>query len=256
MNLKLMALKIRKVLVSQPEPNNPKSPYFELAKKYNLKIDFRPFILVEGISAKDFRQQKINIPDFTAVVFSSKTAIDHFFRIAEEMRITIPDNMKYFCITENVAFYLQKYIVYRKRKIFHGKAKFEDLIDMIVKHKEENFFVPLSEPHKTDIPDLLTKNNVRFAVGSMYRTISRGFDSEDLDYDILVFYSPSGIKSLKENFPSFTQGEIKMAAFGPTTAEAVTNEGFRLDIQAPNPKAPSMTMALDCFIRDFNKNKR
>jgi uroporphyrinogen-III synthase len=251
-----MALKIRKVLVSQPEPNNPKSPYFELAKKYNLKVDFKQFIQVEGISAKDFRQQKINVQDFSAVVFSSKTAIDHFFRLADEMRLTIPDDMKYFCITESVAFYLQKYIVYRKRKIFHGKAKFEDLMDIITKHREENFFVPLSEPHKTDIPDLLTKSNIRFTVGTMYRTISRGFDSTELDYDILVFYSPSGIKSLKENFPSFKQGEIKIAAFGPTTAEAVTNEGFRLDIQAPNPKAPSMTMALDCFIRDFNKGNR
>jgi uroporphyrinogen-III synthase len=249
-------LKIRKVLVSQPGPNNPKSPYFELAKRYNLKIDFRQFIQVEGISAKDFRQQKINLLDFSAIVFTSKTAIDHYFRICDEMRITVPETMKYFCITENVAFYLQKYIVYRKRKIFHGKANFDDLIDIIVKHRDENFFVPLSEPHKTDIPDMLRKNNVRFNVGTMYRTISKGLDAQDLDYDILVFYSPSGIKSLKENFPSFIQGEKKIAAFGPTTAEAVTNEGFRLDIQAPNPKAPSMTMALECFIRDFNKNNK
>ena len=249
-------MKIRKILVSQPEPANPKSPYFELAKKHNLRIDFKQFIQIEGISAKDFRQQKINLAEFTAVVFTSKTAIDHYFRICEEMRITVPDNMKYFCITENVAFYLQKYIVYRKRKIFHGKAKFEDLIDVIVKHKEETFFVPLSDPHKTDIPDLLKKHRVTFTIGNMYRTISRDFDGEELDYDILVFYSPSGIKSLKENFPSFIQGEKKIAAFGPTTAEAVTNEGYRLDIQAPNPKAPSMTMALDCFIRDYNKNNK
>lgn len=242
--------------MSQPEPANPKSPYFELAKKHNLRIDFKQFIQIEGISAKDFRQQKINLAEFTAVVFTSKTAIDHYFRICEEMRITVPDNMKYFCITENVAFYLQKYIVYRKRKIFHGKAKFEDLIDVIVKHKEETFFVPLSDPHKTDIPDLLKKHRVTFTIGNMYRTISRDFDGEELDYDILVFYSPSGIKSLKENFPSFIQGEKKIAAFGPTTAEAVTNEGYRLDIQAPNPKAPSMTMALDCFIRDYNKNNK
>jgi uroporphyrinogen-III synthase len=249
-------LKIRKVLVSQPEPNNPKSPYFELAKKYNLKIDFRQFIQVEGVSAKDFRQQKINITDFTAVVFTSKTAIDHFFRICDEMRITVADTMRYFCITESVAFYLQKYIVYRKRKIFHGKSKFEDLIDIIVKHREENFFVPLSDPHNSDIPDMLARNSINHTIGTMYKTISRGLDSKDLDYDILVFYSPSGIKSLKENFPAFTQGEVKIAAFGPTTAEAVTHEGFRLDIQAPNPQAPSMTMALDCFIRDFNKNNK
>ncbi len=249
-------MKIRKVLVSQPEPQNPKSPYFELAKKYNLKIDFKQFIQVEGISSKDFRQQKINLLDFGAVIFTSKTAIDHYFRICEEMRITVPDTMKYFCISESVAFYLQKYIVYRKRKIFHGMSKFEDLIEIMAKHKEENFFVPLSEPHKADIPDMLTKSGLKYATGTMYRTISRDFNSTELDYDLLVFFSPSGIKSLKENYPSFKQGEIKIAAFGPTTAEAVTNEGFRLDIQAPNPNAPSMTMALDCFLRDFNKGNK
>jgi len=242
--------------VSQPEPQNPKSPYFELAKKYNLKIDFKQFIQVEGISAKDFRQQKINLLDFGAVIFTSKTAIDHYFRICEEMRVTVPDTMKYFCISENVAFYLQKYIVYRKRKIFHGISKFEDLLEIMLKHKDENFFVPLSEPHKADIPDMLEKSGLKFSIGTMYRTISREFNSTELDYDLLVFFSPSGIKSLKENYPSFKQGEIKIAAFGPTTAEAVTNEGFRLDIQAPNPNAPSMTMALDCFLRDFNKGNK
>jgi uroporphyrinogen-III synthase len=249
-------LKIRKVLVSQPEPQNPKSPYFELAKKYNLKIDFKQFIQVEGISAKDFRQQKINLLDFGAVIFTSKTAIDHYFRICEEMRITVPDTMKYFCISESVAFYLQKYIVYRKRKIFHGVSKFEDLLEIMAKHKDENFFVPLSEPHKADVPDMLDKSGLKYSIGTMYRTISREFNSTELDYDLLVFFSPSGIKSLKENYPSFKQGEIKIAAFGPTTAEAVTNEGFRLDIQAPNPNAPSMTMALDCFLRDFNKGNK
>ena len=242
--------------MSQPEPNNPKSPYFELAKKYNLKIDFKQFIQIKGISARDFRQQKINLGDFTAIIFTSKTAIDHYFRICEEMRIVVPETMKYFCITENVAFYLQKYIVYRKRKIFHGKSNFEDLIDVIIKHKEENFFVPLSDPHKSDIPDLLKSHKIRYTIGTMYRTISRDFDSTELDYDLLVFYSPSGIKSLKENFPTFVQGDIKIAAFGPTTAEAVTNEGLRLDIQAPNPKAPSMTMALDCFLKEYNKNNK
>ncbi len=240
--------------MSQPEPTNPKSPYFELAKKYNLKIDFKQFIQVEGVSAKDFRQQKINLSNFTAIIFTSKTAIDHYFRICEELRITVPDTMKYFCITENVAFYLQKYIVYRKRKVFHGKACFEDLIDVIIKHKEEKFFVPLSDTHKSDIPELLTKNKIKHTIGTMYRTISRDFDCKELDYDLLVFFSPSGIKSLKENFPTFVQGDVKIAAFGPTTAEAVTNEGFRLDLQAPNPKAPSMTMAIDNFLKEYNKN--
>jgi uroporphyrinogen-III synthase len=250
-------LKIRKILVSQPEPQNPKSPYFELARKYNLKIDFKPFNQVEGVSVKDFRQQKINVNDFTAVVFTSKTGIDHFFRICGEMRIVVPDSMKYFCITENVAFYLQKYIVYRKRKIFHGKAKFQDLIEIIIKHKEDNYFVPLSEPHNAEIPELLDKSSIRYTIGTMYKTISTDFSKEkDFDYDILVFYSPSGIKSLRENFPGFIQGEIKIAAFGPTTACAVENEGFRLDINAPNPKAPSMTMALDDFLKDYHRNLR
>jgi uroporphyrinogen-III synthase len=250
-------LKIRKILVSQPEPTNPKSPYFELAKKYNLKIDFKPFIEIEGVSAKDFRQQKVNILDFSAVIFTSKTGIDHFFRICSELRVQIPDTMKYFCITENVAFYLQKYIVYRKRKIFHGKAKFQDLIDVIAKHKEDNYFVPLSEPHNAEIPDLLDKNGIKYTIGTLYKTISTTFASEkDFDYDILVFYSPSGIKSLKDNFPGFIQGDIKIAAFGPTTACAVAQEGLRLDIDAPNPKAPSMTMALDEYLKEHNKNFR
>ena len=241
--------------MSQPEPLNPKSPYFELARKYNLKIDFKPFNQVEGVPAKDFRQQKINLLDFTAVIFTSKTGIDHFFRICNELRIVVPDSMKYFCITENVAFYLQKYIVYRKRKIFHGKAKFQDLIAVIVKHREDNYFVPLSEPHNAEIPDLLEGNDIKHTIGTMYKTISCDFSNvKDFDYDILVFYSPSGIKSLRENFPDFIQGEIKIAAFGPTTANAVEQEGLRLDINAPNPKAPSMTMALDDYLKEYHRN--
>ncbi len=250
-------MKIRKILVSQPEPLNPKSPYFELARKYNLKVDFKPFVEVEGVSVKDFRQQKINILDFSAVIFTSKTGIDHFFRICNDLRIIVPDSMKYFCITENVAFYLQKYIVYRKRKIFHGKAKFQDLIDVIAKHREDSFFVPLSNPHNAEIPELLDKNGIKYAIGTLYRTISTNFSGQnDFDYDILVFYSPSGIKSLKENFPGFVQGDTKIAAFGPTTACAVANEGLRLDIDAPNPKAPSMTMAIDEYLKEYNKNVR
>jgi len=248
-------VKIKKILVSQPEPQNPKSPYFELARKYNLKIEFKPFNQVEGVTVKDFRQQKINLLEFSAVIFTSKTGIDHFFRICNEMRVVVPDTMKYFCITENVAFYLQKYIVYRKRKIFHGKSKFQDLIEVIIKHREDSYFVPLSEPHNAEIPELLAKNNIRFTIGTLYKTISSDFSNvRDFDYDILVFYSPSGIKSLRENFPDFKQGEIKIAAFGPTTACAVEQEGFRLDINAPNPKAPSMTMALDDYLKEYNRN--
>jgi len=243
--------------VSQPEPSEVKSPYFDLAKKYNLKIDFKPFVQIEGVPIKDFRQQKINILDFTAVIFTSKTGIDHFFRICNDLRVVVPDTMKYFCITENVAFYLQKYIVYRKRKIFHGKAKFQNLIDVIVKHREDNFFVPLSEPHNAEIPELLDKNNIKFTIGTLYKTISSNFSNlKDFEYDVIVFYSPSGIKSLKENFPDFIQGEIKIAAFGLTTACAVEHEGLRLDINAPNPKAPSMTMALDNYLKEHNRNHK
>ena len=243
--------------MSQPEPMNPKSPYFDLAKKYNLKVEFKPFVQVEGIPSKDFRHQKINILDFSAVIFTSKTGIDHFFRICNELRIMVPDTMKYFCITENVAFYLQKYIIYRKRKIFHGKSKFQDLIDIIIKHKDDHYFVPLSEPHNAEIPELLEKNTIRYSIGILYKTISSNFsDVQNFDYDILVFYSPSGIKSLKENYPNFVQGDIKIAAFGPTTACAVEQEGLRLDINAPNPKAPSMTMALDNFLKEHNRNSK
>jgi uroporphyrinogen-III synthase len=249
-------LKIKSILVSQPEPQNPKSPYYELARKHNLKVDFRPFIEVVGVTSKEFRQQKINLLDYTAVIFTSKTAIDHYFRIAEELRVTIPDTMKYFCITENVAFYLQKYIVYRKRKIFHGKAKFNELVAIMNKHREDNFFVPLSIPHKAEIPELLEKNNINFKIGNMYKTVSADLsDLADVYYDILVFYSPSGPKSLMENFPDFEQNNTKIAAFGPTTAEALKALNLRLDIDAPTQKSPSMTMALDNYIRESKKAK-
>jgi uroporphyrinogen-III synthase len=249
-------LKIKSILVSQPEPQNPKSPYYELARKYNLKVDFRSFIEVVGISAKDFRQQKINLMDYTAVIFTSKTAIDHYFRIAEELRLTIPDTMKYFCITENVAFYLQKYIVYRKRKIFHGKAQFDELVTIINKHRDDNFFVPLSIPHKAEIPELLNRHKINYTIGNMYKTVSADLsDLADVYYDILVFYSPSGPKSLMENFPDFEQNSTLIAAFGPTTADAVKELKLRCDIDAPNQKAPSMTMALDNYIRESRKCK-
>ena len=249
-------MKIKSILVSQPEPQNPKSPYHELARKYNIKVDFRPFIEVVGVPAKDFRQQKVNILDYSAVIFTSKTAIDHFFRIAEEMRICIPDEMKYFCITENVAFYLQKYIVYRKRKIFHGKTNFQELITIINKHKDDKFFVPLSTPHKAEIPQLLEKHKIQYVIGNLYKTISANLsDLADVYYDILVFYSPSGPKSLLENFPDFVQNHTLIATFGPTTAAAVKKLGLRLDIDAPNPESPSMTMALDSFIRECRKGK-
>jgi uroporphyrinogen-III synthase len=250
-------LKIKKILVSQPKPTEAKHPYFDLAEKNNLKIDFRPFIQVEGIAAKEFRTQKVNILDHSAVIFTSRTSIDHFFRIAEEMRISIPDEMKYFCISEATAHYLQKYIVYRKRKIFYSTGRTEDFIEILKKHKEENYLLPVSDIHKQEMPDLLDKNKLKYETCVLYRTVSSDLsDLREIDYDILVFFSPSGIASLFQNFPDFKQNDIKIASFGPATAQAVIDAGLRLDIQAPMPQAPSMTMALEQFIRNFNKGSK
>ena len=241
--------------MSQPEPTTEKSPYYDLAEKHNLKIDFRPFIQVEPIEAKVFRKERINILDHTAVIFTSRTAVDHFFRICEELRITVPDSMKYFCISEATAFYLQKYIVYRKRKIFFGKSSFDEVVEMIEKHKDEKFLVPLSDKHKPEIPKKLEKAKIKYSIAILYQTVASDLsDLSDISYDILVFFSPSGITSLFENFPSFQQNDTKIAAFGPTTARAVREANLRLDIEAPLPEAPSMTMALDQFIRNINKN--
>jgi len=248
--------RIKKVLVSQPKPENDKSPYFELAEKNNLKIDFRPFIQVEGVSVKDFRKSKIDITTHTAVIFTSKTAIDHFFRIACELRINVPDTMKYFCKSESIAFYLQKYIIYRKRKIFYSSTGILcDLVEPILKHKDEIFLVPVSDTHKDEIPELLKKHKIKFNIAVFYNTVSSDLsDLSDINYDVLVFFSPSGIKSLIKNFPEFQQNNIKIATFGDQTAKAAKEAGLRLDITAPLPDIPSMPMALDLFIREYNKN--
>jgi len=247
-------LKVRKILVSQPQPENEKSPYHELAVKNNIKIDFRPFIQVEGVSAKEFRQTRIQILDHTAVIFTSRTAIDHFFRIAQDLRITVPDTMKYFCVSEATAFYLQKYIVYRKRKIFYSDGNFSDLIEVMKKHKDEKFLVPLSQIHQPEIPTLLDASGYKYTKAFLYRTVSSDLsDLKEVNYDILVFFSPSGIKSLLQNFPEFKQNDIKIASFGASTAKAVEEAGLRLDIMAPTPEAPSMTMALEQFIKKNNK---
>jgi len=248
-------LKIKKILVSQPAPETDKSPYFDLAEKHNLKIDFRPFIKVEPIDAKEFRKDRISILDFSAVLFTSRTSVDHYFRICEELRLIVPDTMKYFCVSEATAFYLQKYIVYRKRKIFFGKSKFDELLEILDKHKDEKFLVPLSDVHKPEIPNGLEKLKLNYKIAILYRTVANDMSViNDVNYDILVFFSPSGIKSLFENFPEFKQNDTKIAAFGPTTAQAVKDAKLRLDIQAPVPEAPSMTMALDQYIKLSNKN--
>ncbi len=248
--------RIKRILVSQPKPESDKSPYFELAEKNNLKIDFRPFIQVEGVCAKDFRKDRIDILSHTAVIFTSKTAIDHFFRIACELRITIPDSMKYFCKSESIAFYLQKYIIYRKRKIFYScTGMLPELMEPILKYKDEKFLVPVSDTHKEEIPDLLKKHKLKHNLSVFYKTVSSDLsDLSDINYDILVFFSPSGILSLMKNFPDFRQNNTKIATFGDKTAKAAKDAGLRLDIAAPLPEAPSMPMALDLFIKEYNKN--
>lgn len=250
-------MKIKTILVSQPAPATEKSPYHELENKLGVQIDFRPFIQVEGVSSKDFRAQKINILEHTAVIFTSRTAIDHYFRICNDLKITVPDSMKYFCISEATAFYLQKYIVYRKRKIFYGTGKFENLMEVMQKHKGEKFIVPLSDMHKPEIPMLLDSNGYDYTKAIMYKTVSTDLsDLANVNYDVLVFFSPSGIASLNKNFPMFKQNDTMIAAFGSSTAKAVEEAGLRLDIAAPNPKAPSMTMALSQFITEYNKKQK
>lgn len=243
-------MEFKKILVSQPKPTSEKSPYFDIAQKYGVEIVFRPFIKVEGLSAKDFRQQKVNISDFTAVVFTARGAIDHFFRLCEEMRINIPVTLKYFCTSETIANYLQKYIVYRKRKIFTtNTGKLADLIPSMLKHKSEKFLLAVSDVNNGSDAALLAENKLNVTSAVMYRTVSNDFTpDEKVDYDMLVFFSPQGIESLTKNFPDFKQGDVAIAAFGSATAQSVRDAGFRLDIEAPTPEAPSMTTAIDHFL--------
>ncbi len=249
-------MSIKTILVSQPKPEGEKSPYYDLAEKYKLKIDFRPFIHVEGIAAQEFRQQKVNIPEYTAIILTSKTAVDHFFRIAEEIRFEVPDSMKYFCISEAVALYLQKYVTYRKRKIFFGKQTIEDLIDPVKKHKTEKFLLPCTDILRDKIPETLEAAKIPFTKAMLYRTVASDLsDLEDVYYDMLVFFSPGGIESLMKNFPDFKQNTTVIAAFGPTTANAVIKNNLRLDVHAPMPNAPSMTAAIEQFIKEYNKKK-
>ncbi|MFN3403841.1 MAG: uroporphyrinogen-III synthase [Cytophagaceae bacterium] len=248
--------KVSSILVSQPKPSDEKSPYYSLAQKYNLKIDFRPFIQIEGIDLKDFKKQKIEILNHTAVIFTSRNAVDNFFRICQESKIEVPAEMKYFCISEQTANYLQKYIVIRKRKIFVGQKTAKDLEDILKKHKNETFLYPCSEIRKDEIPLFLKDNDFKFNEAVIYKTVSSDLsDLADVNYDIIAFFSPSGINSLFTNFPDFKQNKTRIAAFGPTTAKAVRDAGLILDIEAPLPNAPSMTGALEVYIKKANNIK-
>jgi uroporphyrinogen-III synthase len=249
-----MPMKVKTILVSQPEPKTETSPYFDLSDKQKVKIDFRPFIHIEGITVKEVRGEKVDLNNFTAIILTSRNAVDHFFRIAEEMRFKVPDSMKYFCQSEAVAYYLQKYVVYRKRKIYVGARTFPDLTKLIKKHKSENFLLPSSDKLKPLIPNELDKLAIKWTRLDLYRTVVSDLsDLENVFYDILVFFSPSGIASLLKNFPNFQQKETRIAVFGNSTVRAATEAGLKCDITAPTPETPSMTMALDKYIKVVNK---
>jgi uroporphyrinogen-III synthase len=245
---------VKSILVSQPKPADPKSPYYTLARKYDIQIDFRPFIQVDPISAKDFRKQKIDILKHTAVIFTSRNAVDHFFNICKDLKIEVPADMKYFCISEQTAYYLQKYIVVRKRKIFTGSRTAQDLIEILKKHKNEKYLFPCSNIRKDDIPKFLEENDYNFSEAIIYETVASDLsDLDDVLYDIIAFYSPSGINSLFVNFSEFKQNNTRIAVFGPTTAKAAKDADLIVDIEAPMPNAPSMTGALELYIKKANK---
>lgn len=248
---------IKKILISQPRPSSEKSPYYDLEKEHGVQCVFRPFFKVEGLSAKEFRQQRINLLDYTAVVFTSRHAIDNYFKIAKEMRITIPEDMKYFCVIETIALYIQKYVQYRKRKIFFGNTgKIDDLVPIMAKHKTEKFLVPMSSVHNDDVKNMLDEKKLNHEECVMYRTVSNDFTEEErnnFNYDMLVFFSPTGVKALKKNFPEFKQGDIKIAAFGPATTKTVAEEGLRPDVEAPSKEHPSMSSALNAYLKKRKK---
>ena len=248
-------MKIKKILVSQPRPAGDKSPYFDIATKYGVDVVFRPFIKTEGLTAKEFRQSKINLADYTAVIFTSRTAIDNYFRLSEESRFKVPDTMRYFCTTEAIALYLQKYIVYRKRKISFGatgKLRDDQLLAAMDKNKKEKFLFPVADVHNED-SSILEDHKLDVTKTVMFRTVSNDFTpDEPFDYDMLIFFSPQGIESLLKNFPDLNQGDLQIGAFGAATAKAVTDAGLRLDLEAPSPEAPSMTAALDLFLARNN----
>ncbi len=250
-------MSIKKILISQPQPETGKSPYYDIASKHGAEATFRSFIAIEGLSTREFRDQKINILDHTAIIFTTRKAMEHFFQLSAELRVSMPDTMKYFCISEQIANYLQKFIVYRKRKVFYPTTgNLEGLIALIYKHSKEKYFIPAPEEHKTDIQDMLTAKKIAHSTGIMFRTVARAFTDEEKQepFDMYIFFTPIGVASLQSNFPDFVQGDIKIGAYGPATAKAIEEAGLRLDL-APSPEAPSMAQALDLYLTKANKKK-
>ncbi len=245
---------VKKILVSQPKPSSEKSPYYDIMRKHDVELIFRPFIKVESLTPREFRAQRINILDHTAIIFTSRHAIDNFFLLCQEMRVEIPENIKYFCITETISHYIQKYVQYRKRKVFYGETgKIGDLMPLILKHKNDKYFIPQSDVHSDEFTNMLDAKGINYTCGVMYRTVSTEFAEDELrDYDMLVFFSPSGIQSLLKNFPEYKQGDTAIATFGPATAKSVQDAGLRLDLQAPTPEYPSITAALDAYLKQNN----
>ena len=249
-------MSIKKILISQPKPESGKSPYFDIAARHDAEATFRPFIVVESVSSREFRDQKVNILDHTAIVFTSRIAMEHFFKLAEELRVSLSEDMKYFCINEQVAHHLQKFIVYRKRKVFYPEAGGQtELVALMHKHAKEHYFLPVAEDHKADLIELLEAKKLQYSKAVMYRTVSAEFSPEEKAerYDMIIFFSPAGVTSLLHNHPDFEQGKTVLAAFGPATTAAVEQAGLRLDLAAPTPGAPSMAMVLDQYLGQVNK---
>ncbi len=246
---------IKKILVSQPKPSSEKSPYFDIEAKEDVKFTFHPFIKIEGLTAREFRQQKVQILDHTAIVFSSRHAIDFFFTLCKEMRITLPEDMKYFGISETVALYIQKYVQYRKRKVFFGSTgKWPELVTVMAKHKTEKYLVPLSDVHNDDVQQMLDAKKLNHKECVMYRTVSNEFPQDQaFDYDMIVLFTPAGVESLLKSFPDFKQGDTRLACFGPATKKAMEDAGLRCDLSAPTPEAKSMTAAIELYLENEKK---
>ncbi len=247
---------IKKILISQPKPTSEKSPYFDLAENYGVELVFRPFIKVEGLSSKEFRQQKVSIVNHTAVVFTSRHAIDNYFKLCKEMRFEVPEDMKYFCVTEQIALYIQKYVQYRKRKVFFGQTgKIADLVPSMMKHKTERYLIPMSDVHDDSVKTLLDTKKLNHTECVMYRTVSNDFtveEAESFDYDMCVFFSPSGISAFQKTFGETKNDKVKVATFGPSTTRAAHEAGLQVVIEAPTAKYPSMTGALKAFLEETN----